>query len=153
MPATSLKAKFFAQASAFPALQALLGTNPFGCWDGQLDQNALAGGFAAIVMEQSIRTPMYAFLGQLPTDFTRLQLRIYGAVTGPQQGADSQSCDAVVGALQEFLPTFNATGITLPDGVAYPNRIVGDRDFGIADTQPRTFMRLVDVAVFANNNT
>src|SRR5271169_5700382 len=108
---TSLKAKLFAQAAAFPALQAVLGTNPFNWYDEQMDMQALATGNAAIVVKQPSRRPMWGNLGQLPTSFTRIQFIVFGAVPDPDAGTDSQSCDAVVGALQAFMPTFNATGI------------------------------------------
>lgn len=148
--ASTLKAKLFAQASVFPALQALLGTNPFPWDDGQLVQNALVAGYSAVVVTQVWRRPMWANLGQLPTTMYRMQFTIYGAVPDPNNGADSQSCDAVVGALQEFMPTFNATGIATVE--ARGNRLVSDVDGGLSDTQPRTFMRHVDYEILANDN-
>lgn len=148
--ATTLKAKLFAQASVYAPLQALLGTSPFNWYDSQLDPNALVGGNAAVVVTQVSRTPMYANMGQLPTTMNRMQFTIFGAVPDANAGADSQSCDAVVGALQQFLPTFNATGIvSLP---ARGNVIISDRDGGIADTQPRTFTRIVEAKIFSNDN-
>jgi hypothetical protein len=149
---TTLKQKLFTQASAFTALQALLGAPPavFNWFDEQLDQNALNSGNAAIVVKQLPRRPMWCNLGQLPTSFNRIQFTIYGAVSDPNAGADSQSCDAVVGALQAFMPTFNATGIGTP---APGNILVSDIDGGIAATQPRTFQRFVDYMIFANDNS
>ena len=149
--ATTLKAKLFAQASAFPALQALLGTNPFSWWDDQLGPGALANGYAAVVVKQVSRRPMWANLGQLPTSFNRIQFTVYGAVPDPNAGADSQSCDDVVGALQEFMPTFNATGITTV--AARGNVLLNDRDGGLADTLPRTYQRFVDYSVFSDDNS
>jgi hypothetical protein len=150
----SLKQKLFSQASVFAPLQALLGTNPFNWYDEQLDMNALASGKAAIVVRQLPRRPMWANLGQLPTSFTRVQFTIYGGVPDINAGADSQNCDAVVTAMQAFMPTFNATGIvSVP---ARGNQLVLDMDGGLTDdaeTQPRTFKRILDYIIFSNDNS
>ncbi len=147
--ATSLKSKLFAQASVFAPLQALLGTNPFGWYDSQLDPNALATGKAAVVVTQVSRRPLYVNLGQLPTDWTRMQFTIFGAVPDPNAGADSESCAQVAGALSQFMPAFNATGLPGPAPYA---QMVSDHDMGLAETQPRTFTRVIDYMVFANND-
>lgn len=152
--ATTLKAKLFAQASAYAPLQALLGAPPdiFRWFDSTLDQDALTTGKSAVVVTQVSRKPVFANLGQLPTDWARMQFTIFGAVTDPNGGADSQSCDAVVGALQQFLPTFNATGIT-SGGNAIPSFVLmSDRDMGLAETQPRTYQRIVDAMIWSDNN-
>lgn len=137
---TSLKAKIFAAASVDAGLTALLGTNPFPLYDTQLPQGAR---FPAIVSQMISNPRDYAFTGILPTGWTRMQYRVYGT------GNDSQNADAVVNAMQDFFGSLNLTGI--PGNVAYPNFIEGDRDFGKADTQPLTYMRIVDVRIFSNS--
>jgi hypothetical protein len=136
----TLKAKLFAQASAFAELQALLGTNPFRWYDVQLSQTAT---FPAVVANQISAARQYVAGGRLSTYFARIQLTVYGA------GNDSQNAAAVVAALEDFLAVFNASAVTAP---AYSNQIVSDRDFGIAQTQPLTYMRILDVMVFNDEN-
>ena len=69
----TLKAKLFAQASAFAELQALLGTNPFRWYDVQLSQTAT---FPAVVANQISAARQYVAGGRLSTYFARIQLPV-----------------------------------------------------------------------------
>lgn len=132
----SLKAKLFAAASANAGLQALLGTNPFRWHDTQLPQQ---DAFPAVVVLIVSNPADYVFTGRTPTSWSRVQFTVYGT------GNDSENASLVVNALQDFLVTFNAySPRTLP---ANANRIVNDKDGGIADTQPLTYQRFVDVMI------
>jgi hypothetical protein len=107
----------------------------------QLPQSA-GTGFPAVVVQQISDPQMYVGSGRLPTSCARIQFTVYGS------GGDSQNADAIVQALAAFLDTFNADGIA--GRPASPNYIVGDRDMGIAATQPLTYMRVVDARIFWN---
>jgi hypothetical protein len=131
----SLKAKLFTAASANAGLQALLGTNPFRWYDSQLNQSS---AFPAVVVFIVSNPRDYVITGQMSTSWARVQFTVYGT------GNDSQNADAVVNALQAFLLGFNAYGLNPP---ANANTIVGDRDFGIAATQPLTYQRVLDVMI------
>lgn len=140
--ASTLKAKLFSGASSFPALTALLGTNPFRLYDTQLVQKAT---FPAVVMFMVSNPNTYTLTGRLPTSWVRVQFTVYGT------GNDSQNADAVVVALTAFLEQWSATANV--NGLeACPNNIVGDRDGGIANTQPLTYQRFVDVMIFNNDS-
>jgi hypothetical protein len=137
----TLKAKLFAAASVNAELQALLGTNPFRWWDSQLNQ---ASAFPAVVVYIVSAPRTYVVNGRLSTYFARVQFTVYGT------GNDSQNADAVVEALLDFLKGFNPIGVSnLP---AYPNTVVGDRDGGIAQTQPLTYQRFIDAMIFNDEN-
>ncbi len=136
----SLKARIYAAASVDAGLIALLGSAPFRLWDQQLQQGS---GFPAVVMEMVSNPREYVASGTLPTGWTRMQFRVYGS------GNNSENANDVVDALDAFLRTLNLTG--LPNSPAFPNLIVGDHDFGIASTQPFTYMRLLDVKLFVND--
>lgn len=143
--ATSLKEKLFAQASSFPELQALLLTGspaPFRWYDQQLPQKTV---FPCVVVRIISNPSTYAVTGRLPTSFSRVEFRIYGT------GSDSQNADLVAQAVSDFLDVFNGYGIVTPHSV-HANRIVGDRDGGVADTEPLTFLRMIDAQIY-NNST
>ena len=139
----TLKAKLFSQASQFAELQALLGSSPsnFRFFDVQLPQAQAT--FPAVVVNQISASRMYVMGGRLSTYFARIQFTVYGS------GNDSQNASAVVAALEDFMAVFDATGVTAP---AYSNQIVSDRDFGIAATQPLTYMRILDAMIFNDEN-
>ncbi len=134
---SSLKAKLYAAASVDAGLQALLGTAPFRWFDTQLPQTA---AFPAIVVFIVSDPRTYVLNGQMSTRFVRVQFSVYGT------GNDSENASAVVNALASFLRGFNAYGV--PNLPANANTIVGDRDGGIAATQPLTYQRFVDAMVF-----
>jgi hypothetical protein len=137
----TLKAKIFAAASVNTELQALLGTNPFRLYDIQLPQQS---AFPAVVMFQVSNPPAYVIGGRLSTSWARIQFTVFGT------GNDSENASAVVDALQDFLKTFTAYGNLSRSG-SYDNRIVNDRDAGIAQTQPLTYQRILDVLIFSND--
>jgi hypothetical protein len=133
----SLKAKLFTAASADTGLQALLGTSPFR-WSDQQKQQPFPAPSIAVCIVSNPRA--YVMGGQLSTSWTRVQFTVYGT------GNDSENADAVVNALATFLRGFN--GYSTRDLPAFDNRIVNDRDGGIADTDPLTYQRFVDVMIF-----
>ena len=137
----TLKARIFAAASQDAGLQALLGTSPFRLYDTQLDEGALkaSGGACAVVM--IVSNPRdYTVLGRTAKSLVRVQIAVFGT------GNDSENASAVVTAFENFFATFDA--IDIPNLPAYPNLIVGDRDAGIAQTDPLTYQRIVDVLIF-----
>ncbi len=141
----TLKAKLYTAASAFPGLTALLGSPP-SWFDVQLPQQPNPPPtFPAVVVFIVSQPRVYATTGRLSTYFSRVQFTVYGT------GNDSQNADAVVEALLDFLKGFNAIGVS--NLTAYPNTVVGDRDGGIAQTQPLTYQRFIDAMVFNDENT
>lgn len=143
----SLKAAMFAAAASYPPLQTALGTAPFNWFDDQLPPGAT---FPAVTVRQISRPGVYVATGQMPVDWTRFQVNCYGS-GGQGQGADSESANDLVNAVRAFFLQWNSTG--LPGTRPYnQNQVVGDRDFGIAPTQPLTYLRVLDVRVFANEN-
>lgn len=141
--ASSIKAKLFAAASLNAGLAALLATGSpafFRWYDTQLPQGSV---FPAVVVQGVSNPRDYAVTGKLPTSWQRIQLTVYGS------GNDSENAETVVNAIEAFLDQFNAIGIT--GLLTYPNLIVGDRDAGVAQTQPMTYVRILDVRVFSND--
>jgi len=137
---TSIKAKLFAAASTYGALTALLGTNPFRWYDTQLQQGT---AFPAVVVRLISNPRSYVTAGRMPSSFGRVEFKVYGA------GNDSQNADLVISnGLLPFLDTFNASA--QPLGGA--NYVEGDRDFGIAQTQPMTYLRVVDARIYDDGN-
>lgn len=146
MAYTSLKAKLFAAAQLNARLVYLLGGGSplvLKWFDQQLWP---AAGFPVpAVVVQIVSNPSTTTVsGRLPTSFTRVQFTVYGT------GTDSQNADEIVEALTEMLDNFSGDGVLNRPANACPNIIVGDRDGGIARTQPLTFMRIVDAQIFWN---
>lgn len=142
----SLKAKLYADAKNFLPL-ALLLTPPAGMFqwfDQQLAQNS-NHSYGSVAVQQISNPQDYAVSGRLPTSFSRMQFTVYGV------GNDSENADQIVEALTNFLDQWaRGSGI---DGLSqYSNRVVGDRDMGIAETNPLTYMRIVDVMILNNSN-
>lgn len=146
--ASSIKAKLFAAASNDAGLVALLqdGANAFRWFDQQLPQVWPATGelFPAVVVTVVSNPQDYVVTGPLPTSWARVQFTIYGT------GNDSENANAIAQALFAFLTTFNAYGLagSVP---ANANFVVGDRDAGIAKTQPMTFQRIIDARILVNS--
>ena len=141
---TSLKAKLFAAALLNPSLVYLIGGGSpllLNWYDQQLPQYAT---FPAVVVQQISDPQMYATSGRIPTSWARMQFTVYGT------GTDSQNANAIVAALTSFLDTFNGDGVT--GRSQSPNYVVGDRDMGVAQTQPLTYMRVLDTRIFWNPN-
>jgi|ERR1700723_154054 len=132
----TLKAKLFSAASVNPGLQALLGTSPFRWYDTQLPQTAT---FPAVVVFQVSNPRDYVVGGRMSTSWNRIQFTVYGT------GNDSQNASAVVSALEDFLAGFSAYSVSQFPSNA--NRIVSDRDGGVAQTQPLTYQRFVDAII------
>jgi len=144
---SSLKAKLFTAAQLDAGLVALLkdGSSPMRWFDVQLPQNWPAGHprFPAIVVQLVSNPKNYVVSGPLPTSFARVQFTIFGT------GNDSENANAVASALFSFLTGFCAYGISVP---AFANYIVGDRDAGIAQTQPLTYQRVIDARIYADDS-
>jgi len=143
---TSLKERLFRDASVFPALVALLASGSpavFRWRDQQL--NPQGETFPAVVVQQISNPNTYGVAGRLPTSTVRVQFSVYGS------GNNSQNADAVVTALTAFLDQWSGgSGISgLPQ---YSNLIVADRDFGIAKTEPLTYLRIVDAQLFFDDS-
>jgi hypothetical protein len=134
----TLKARIWTDASQYTALTALIGTSPFRLFDQRLPQGV---AFPAVVMESVANPHAYVAGGQMPTSFTRIQFRIYGT------GNDSENAALVGDTLIAFFSTFDGPGTGAP---TLPNYVVGDRDMGIAQTDPMTYMRLIDMRIFSN---
>lgn len=134
----TLKARIWSAASAYAPLVALLGSSPFRLYDQRLPQGAR---FPAIVMESVANPHDYVASGQMPTSFSRIQFRVYGT------GNDSENASLVGDTLIAFFATFDGPGTA---AIANPNYVVGDRDMGIAQTDPMTYMRLIDIRIFSN---
>lgn len=129
-------------AAAYPALSALLGTNPFRFYDTQLVQGS---AYPAIVTYQVSDVKDYSVTARLVTGWTRVQFTIWGGQADPGQAAAEQ----VLQALLPFLDQFNGTGI--PNQIIYPNNVVNVRRGLFAETDPPIFQRLVDVKIFYND--
>jgi hypothetical protein len=138
----SLKAKLYASASANPGLQALLGTVPFQWGDTQLPQNWDLTTKAAVVMFTVSDIPDYIATGPMYTSWARVQLTVFG------HGNDSENANAVVNAISSWLLTLALT--LTPQQAA--NYIAGNRDGGIAQTQPLTYQRYVDLMIFYDSS-
>lgn len=136
---SSLKARLYSAASVDAGLVALLGSSPFRWFDQRLPQGR---SFPAVVVEMVSDPGDYVASGKMPTGWVRCQFRIYGS------GNDSENANTVARALTSFLNTFDGPGI--PGLATYPNLITNDMDMGIAQTDPLTFMRLVDVRLYIN---
>jgi hypothetical protein len=140
---TSLKARLFSAAQADAGLAALLyDGQTFHWYDQRLPQPAQ---FPAVVAAIASNPATYAVTGKLPTSTTRVQFTVYGT------GNDSENANAVVTALQNFLAGF-WQGVGIQNLPAYSNIIVADRDFGVAETQPLTYLRIVDAQIFWNDS-
>ncbi len=142
---TTLKARLRSAVLLDAGLMAILasGSPAVLRWhDVQLPQGAT---FPAVVVQTISNNRTYCVSGRLPTGFSRLQFSAYGT------GTDSEEADAIVTALAKFLDGFSG-GSGIVGASQYSNLIVADRDAGIAQTQPLTYQRVVDVMVFSNDS-
>ena len=134
-----LKQKLYAAASIDAGLQAVIGSNPFRWFDVQIQQNQ-AVTFPLVVVQVVSNPRKYVANGRLPTSWARVQFKCYGVT--------SDDNEAVVDALTSFMDGYNGAGLSgLP---ANANYIIGDRDGGVAQTDPETLIRIVDVSVYDN---
>ncbi len=142
---TTLKARLYSAAKLDAGLVALLGSGSpmvFRFYDTQLPQST---PFPAVLVQMISNNRTYCVSGRLPTGFSRMQFNVFGT------GTDSQEADQVVTALAKFLDGFSG-GSGILGASQYSNLIVADRDAGIANTQPLTYQRVVDVQIFSNDN-
>lgn len=139
----TLKAKLYAAASTNAELQALLtnGAGAFQWADMQLPQQWDLTNFSAVSVFQVSAPRLYSNAGRSSTYWARVQFAVFG------HGNDSQNASAVVQALTDFLATFCAYRVPV-NAAAYENRIVNDRDAGIAQTAPLTYQRIIDVLIW-----
>ena len=135
----SLKAKLFASASVNAGLQAfLLNGSTFQWGDVQLPQQWDLTNHSAVTVFQVSGPPDYTAAGPMYTGWYRMQFTIYG------HGNDSENATGVAQALKAWLLTIT----TLTQNQTPNNYVVGNQDRGIAQTQPLTYLRLVDVMMF-----
>ena len=139
---TPLKVKLFNAASANAGLQALLGTSPFRWYDTQLPQTAT---FPCVVAFLVSDPRDYEARGQMSTSWNRVQLTVFGT------GNDSTEASAVVAAVLTFVRGFFAYNAGA-SATQSANKVVSDRDGGIAETQPLTYQRFLDV-MFLNDES
>jgi hypothetical protein len=132
--ASSLKSRIWSAAAANAGLQALLGTSPFRLFDMQLPQQP-PPVFPSVTMFQVSKPQQFTVSGRLYSNVARMQFTIYGT------GNDSENAWAVRTALLSFFDSLGG------DGWGVVN-VPGDRDAGIAQTAPLTYMRILDVMVF-----
>lgn len=142
-----LKVKLFSAASVFAGFQPLLrnSSNVFQWADVQLPQQWDITNFSAVRAFQVSDPSQYVIDGRLSSSWTRMQFMIYG------HGNDSTNASAVVAVMKSFFKGFNASANVSRSGF-YDNRISNDRDGGVADTQPLTFLRTMDVQIFNDEN-
>src|ERR1700722_8531975 len=142
----SLKAKLYASASANAGLQALLG-NPIQWGDVQLPIQWNLATLSAVTVFQVSGPKDYTSAGPMYTGWRRIQFTIFGC--GNNDGtADSENANNVAEALFAWL--LSITTLTLDE--TPNNYVVGDRDFGIAETQPLTYQRVIDVMMFVDGS-
>lgn len=139
----SLKAKLFASASANAGLQALLQNGSVFQWgDIQLAQQWDLASHSAVEVFLISNPKDYISTGVMFTGWARVQFSIYG------HGNDSENADAVAEALFAWLLTL----VTLTQDGQPSNFVAGDRDSGIAQTQPLTYQRIIDVMMFKDDS-
>lgn len=139
---TPLKDRIRAAAIVTPALTALLGTNPFRWYDMQLNQGS---EFPAVVVQAVSNPESYAFTGQMPTSWNRMQFTLWGVNRGPEIA----KLAALEAAMQTFFNSLNLIGIS--GLVQYPNLIVAARDGFKPLPAPGNPQRIIDVMMFSNN--
>lgn len=139
----SLKAKLFTSASADAGLRALLLNGSVMQWgDVQLAQQWDLSTHSAVTVFLVSNPKDYTAAGPMYTSWTRVQFTIFG------HGNDSENAEAVANALFAWLLTIT----TLTEDQTPNNYVVGDRDFGIAQTQPLTYQRILDVMMLVDES-
>lgn len=136
----SLKAKLYTAASADSGLQALLLSGSTFQWaDQQLPQAWNLTTKSAVAVQIVSDPSTFELQGRMATSAARVQFTVFG------HGNDSENAEAVVAALYNFLGTLSGAGCGC---IGIP----GKRDAGIADTQPMTYMQMVDAFIW-NDST
>ena len=136
--ATTLLAKLRTAAALDATLAGLLGSSPFRWFDQQLSQGTAFPAVAAFVVSN---IPQYSNTQLMITAQYRVQLNIFDP--NPQKTRE------VANAIRTFLTTFNAYSPGSPTSLQ-PNRVVMQRDGGIAQTQPFTAMQMMDAIIWNN---
>lgn len=136
--ATTLLAKLRTAAALDSTLAGLLGPMPFRWFDQQLVQGTAFPAVAAFVVSS---VPQYSNTQLMITAEYRVQLNIFDP--NPQKTRE------VANAIRQFLTTFNAYSPGSPTSLQ-PNRVVMQRDGGIAQTQPFTAMQMLDAMIWNN---
>ncbi len=135
----SLKEKLFAAAQLDAGLAVVLLNGSTLQWaDIQIPQSWNLTSKSALAVQLISDPTSYVSAGPLATSWSRVQFSIFG------HGNDSSNADAVAAALFAFMGSFNAGAV--PNQSA--NYKVGDRDAGLTQTQPVTYMRIVDYMVW-----
>ncbi len=132
--ATSIKERLYAAASVDAGLLALLG-NPIQWGDIQAKQNWDLTTKSAVTVQLISNPSNYQLPGRMLSSTCRMQFTIFG------HGSNSQNAEAVAVALYNFFGNLAGNGLGV---LGIPN----DRDGGIADTQPLTYMRMIDCFLF-----
>ena len=139
--ATSLLAKLRTAAAADPTLGPLLGTTPFRWYDQQLVQGT---AFPAVTASVVSNVPVYSVNQLLIVARYRVTMKIFDE--------DPEVSHQVASAIRNFLVTFNAYNAGDDDPIQR-NQVVGQRDGGIAQTQPLTSMQIMDAMIWNNEST
>ncbi len=142
---TSLKTRLRSAVLLDAGLMALLASGSPAVLRWYDEGLAQGTAFPAVTVQTISDIPTYCVSGRLPTGFARLQFNVYGT------GNDTENANAIVAAMASFFDQFSGgTGVTGKS--QYSNLIVANRDGGIANTQPPTYMRLVDANIFWNDS-
>lgn len=141
--ATPLQERLLTDASMDPALQALLGTNPFRWFFDSLEQGA---AYPAVVVEQISGSKTYSATQRLATGFGRYQFTIWGGLY--LAGANAR--EAVASAIADFLDQWSG-GSGIAGLSLYSNRIVGERQSVWAQKDTPVYQKLLDVMIFSND--
>lgn len=141
---TPLQSRIRTAAAAYPALAALLGSNPFRWFNDQLPQGQ---AFPAVVVTQISGAPTYVVTGRLRTGWTRLQFLIWGG----KADAGAQAREAVEAALLSFLDQWSG-GIGIAGLQQYPNLVVSQRDSIYTQTDTAIYQRVTDAQIFSNSS-
>ena len=134
--ATSIKARLYTAASADAGLRALLLDGSVFQWaDTQIPQSWNLTSKSAVAVQLISNPSSYQLPGRMATSAARLQFTVFG------HGNDSQNAEAVSAALYAFFGTLQGNGLGV---IGVP----GDRDGGISQTQPLTYLRMIDAYVW-----
>jgi hypothetical protein len=133
-----IEVKLFAAASAFPALQAVLGSSPFRWYNVQLTEGS---AYPAIVILKVSGPKLASYGGINSTSRYRIQFTIW-------EGPTPDVTDSTLSALRAFLAQFSGTAIT---GNYSP--VVNELRRLYAETQPPIYQTIVDAMVTNNDTT
>ena len=137
---TSIEAKLYQAAIAYPALTALLGGtgNAFRWSD---TQEVPGDPYPAVVCQRVSNPKLTTFGGQNPISQVRVQITIW-------EGYTPDSSGSVEIEIYNFLATFSAT----PTGKV-DNQIANVRGGIYAETQPGVYQTIIDVMIRNDDTT